>query len=151
MTIEVVTISEKIVEIEGTTAASVYVTPSPSLSIEVNATLETVIEVEAPGVAVVEVFSGSGLNENQVLGLIRSENVFANYKTQEIDEAGVTTYVGQVKTSGAWLLTKIVDTSGDLQINYANISNNETKTTFSSAWTDRSILNYALISSLTGI
>ena len=97
------------------------------------------------------VSSSSGLSEGEVLNLIREENVFANYKTQEVDDNGSTTYVGQVKTTGAWLLTRIVDTSGDLQITYANISNNGAITTFSLAWTNRASLSYTLISSLTGV
>ena len=95
--------------------------------------------------------SSSGLSEGEVLNLIREENVFANYKTQEVDDNGSTTYVGQVKTTGAWLLTKIVDASGDLQITYANISNNGASNTFSAAWTNRYSLAYTLISSLTGV
>lgn len=37
-----------------------------------------------------------GLSEGEVLNLIRSENVFANYKTQELDEADPLLFVGQV-------------------------------------------------------
>lgn len=95
--------------------------------------------------------SGSGLTQAEVLDLIQGENVFANYKTQEVDENGLTTYVGQVKTSGEWFLTKIVDTASDLQITYANISNNPASNTFSAAWTNRATLSYTLISVLTGV
>jgi len=88
---------------------------------------------------------------DEVVALIRDENVFANYKTQELDEVGTITYVGQVKTTSEWFITRITDTSGDLQIDYANVSNNATRTNFTSAWTNRASLNYTVISNLTGL
>ena len=92
-----------------------------------------------------------GLSESDVIVLIRGENVFANYKNQEVDDADPITYIGQIKVSGEWLLTKMVDTAGDLAFSYANLSNNATMTTFNLAWTNRTTLTYTLISNLTGV
>lgn len=79
-------------------------------------------------------------------------DMFANYKTHEVDDADPTTYVGQIKANtGAWLIQKIVDTSGDLQIVFANESNNGTYSTLATAWANRLTLSYTSINSLTGI
>lgn len=91
------------------------------------------------------------ITESEVLSIIRSENVFANYKTQDVDDAGLTTYVGELKPTGEWLIKRIVDTSGDLAILYANESNNPAKTSYALAWTDRASLTYNLIETLTGL
>ena len=97
------------------------------------------------------VLNSSSMTEAAVVAIIEGESVFANYKTQQLDDADPILYVGQVKSTGEWLLTKSVDTAGDLNITYANLSNNLTMTTFSLAWTDRATLTYSLISDLTGV
>jgi hypothetical protein len=97
------------------------------------------------------VLDSSSMTEATVISLIEGENMFGNYKTQKTDDNGTTLYVGQVKSSGEYLLSKTIDTSGDLEITYANLSNNLTFTTFDLAWTDRATLTYALISELTGV
>jgi hypothetical protein len=79
-------------------------------------------------------------------------DVFANYKTHEVDDADPDTYVGQIKaTNGAWLIQYISDSGGDLQITYANESNNGTHSTLASAWSNRLSLIYTTIDNLTGI
>ena len=79
-------------------------------------------------------------------------DMFANYKFYESDEDGSTTYVGTIKaTNGAWLITRYVDTAGDLTATYANESNNATQTTPTLAWSNRATLNYAAVNTLTGI
>lgn len=93
----------------------------------------------------------SGVSEEDVLTLIRGENVFANYKTQQYDESVGVSYVGKVKTSGEWLISKIDDLDPDLTVNYANESNNVTMISFNLAWTNRAVLNYTLISNLSGL
>ena len=76
--------------------------------------------------------------------------VFTNYKTNDYDVDGTTSYVGQQEiTTGVWLLQKIDDASGDLTITWANISNNALVTTYTDAWTDRATLTYNLIGDLT--
>jgi hypothetical protein len=79
-------------------------------------------------------------------------DMFANYKTQEVDDASPITYVGKKNArSGAWLIERIVDTGADSAIRYANESNNISYTTFASAWSARASLVYAEINTLTGI
>jgi hypothetical protein len=79
--------------------------------------------------------------------------MFANYKLFEYDENGSTSYQGQTKyNNNAWLITKYVETGGDITATYANVSNNGSYTTPSAAWTGRAVLNYtASIANLTGI
>lgn len=79
-------------------------------------------------------------------------DMLSNYKTHEVDDAGLTTYVGKISVrSGAWLITRIVDTDGDLAILYANQSNNPAESTLASAWPNRVALTYTQINNLTGI
>jgi hypothetical protein len=79
-------------------------------------------------------------------------DMFANYKTQEVDDASPITYVGKKNArSGAWLIERITDTGPDSAIRYANQSNNISYTTFAAAWSARAILVYAEINTLTGI
>lgn len=79
-------------------------------------------------------------------------DMLSNYKTHEVDDAGLTTYVGKINVrSGAWMINRIVDTDGDLTILYANLSNNGAYATLASAWTNRVTLNYTTINNLTGI
>jgi hypothetical protein len=80
-------------------------------------------------------------------------DMFANYKVYQTDEAGLTIYVGKIKsTNGAWLIERFVDDgSGDLTVTYANVSNNSGSTTPTTAWNNRTTLNYAAINTLTGI
>jgi hypothetical protein len=80
-------------------------------------------------------------------------DMFANYKLFEYDENGSTSYQGQTKyNNNAWLITKYVETGGDITATYANVSNNGSYTTPSTAWTARAVLNYtASIANLTGI
>lgn len=82
---------------------------------------------------------------------IEGYDVFANYKTQEVDEVSNVTYVGKLTPNGKYLIEKITDNSGDLIIQFANISNNPTQFTYSNAWGNRITLTYNLISNLTGL
>ena len=79
-------------------------------------------------------------------------DMFANYKLFEYDEDGATSYLGQIKaTNGNWLITKFVDSSGDIAATYANESNNATYTTPATAWAARASLTYEDINDLTSI
>lgn len=72
--------------------------------------------------------------------------MFADFKTNEYDVDGSTSYVGMAKPDGdVWLVQRVVDTAGDLEIRWANISNNASRTTFTLAWTNRATLTYNLI------
>jgi hypothetical protein len=79
-------------------------------------------------------------------------DMFANYKTHEVDDAGTTTYVGSINArSGAWIVQRVVDTSGDLALTYANESNNGSYSTLATAWGNRASLTYTTVDNLTGI
>ena len=79
-------------------------------------------------------------------------DMFANYKLYEYDEDGATSYLGQIKaTNGNWLITKFVDSSGDIAATYANASNNASYTTMATAWAARTGLTYEDINDLTSI
>ena len=79
-------------------------------------------------------------------------DMFANYKLFEYDEDGATSYLGQIKaTNGNWLITKFVDSSGDIAATYANASNNASYTTMATAWAARTGLTYEDINDLTSI
>lgn len=79
-------------------------------------------------------------------------DMFANYKLYEYDEDGTTSYLGQIKaTNGNWLITKFVDSSGDIAATYANESNNVAYTTMGTAWAARASLTYEDINDLTSI
>lgn len=82
---------------------------------------------------------------------IESYNLFANYKTQDVDEVLNVTYIGKLTPNGKYLIERVTDNSGDLIIQFANISNNPTQFTYSNAWGNRITLTYNLISSLTGL
>jgi hypothetical protein len=84
------------------------------------------------------------------INLVSSSSTFSDYKTNDLDTAGTTQYVGQaIPNTDSWLITKIVTTVDDYALTYANISNNATKTTYALAWTDRATLTYAQIKDLT--
>lgn len=91
------------------------------------------------------------ITEERVYDIIREENVFANYKVQDVDEVSNVTYVGKLTPNGKYLIEKITDNSGDLIIQFANISNNPARFTYSNAWENRITLTYNLISNLTGL
>ena len=82
---------------------------------------------------------------------IRDYDMFANYKTQDVDEVSNVTYVGKLTPGGKYLIERITDNSGDLVIQFANISNNPLQFTYSNAWGNRLTLTYNLISNLTGL
>ena len=109
--------------------------------------------------------SGSGVPDGGLPGQILIKNsatnqdvrwgdldMLSNYKTHEVDDAGLTTFVGKINVrNGAWIINRVVDTDGDLTILYANLSNNGAYATLASAWTNRVTLNYTTINNLTGI
>jgi len=76
----------------------------------------------------------------------KQDDIIANtkpYGTNNIDEASSTlTYVGKEDKDGVWVIQKI-DTSSGTSITYATQTNNPTYTSYSDAWTDRSLLVYS--------
>lgn len=70
------------------------------------------------------------------------------YIFHELDD-GNPTYIGSVNPAGNWIIKELVTSGQDISTKYANISNNNAKTTFSLAWADRVTLTYDLIDNLT--
>ena len=62
-------------------------------------------------------------------------------------EDGTTLYVGKAKPDGTWLLQRFVGGA----MRYANLSNNPSVSTYSSAWSGRAALNYDLFQSITAV
>ena len=64
---------------------------------------------------------------------------------QEIEESGLTTYIGLSDNKGKWLVKKLVENGNDLSVTFANISSDANRTTFTLAWTNRATLTYGSI------
>jgi len=76
-------------------------------------------------------FGGSAPPENDKWGI------------NDIDEASETlTYVGIENISGNWIIFKIDESSG-ISIRWASQNNNSSITSYSTAWQNRTTLNYA--------
>jgi hypothetical protein len=90
---------------------------------------------------------------DEQIATINIIDMFGAYKIFEYDEVGTTSYLGETKaTNNAWLITRYVESSGDITANYANVSNNATYTTPSTAWAARASLNYTgSIANLSGL
>lgn len=88
--------------------------------------------------------------ESYVNQQLEAYNVFANYKTQNVDEDGLLTYVGKQKPTGEWLIERYTASGDDIVVQYANLSNN-IGYTYSTAWTARAGLTYNFINVLTGL
>ena len=63
-----------------------------------------------------------------------SASTLADYSVNDMTDE----YFGYTKPDGTWLVKKVTDTS----VTYATVSNNGTVTSYTDAWTDKSILNY---------
>lgn len=84
------------------------------------------------------------------IAAVGSAGTFSDYKTNDLDTAGTTQYVGQaIPNSDIWLITKIVTTVDDYTLAYANVSNNASYLTYSTAWAARASLAYSAIKDLT--
>jgi len=80
-------------------------------------------------------------------------SILNTYEFHDLDKFDSTTsYIGYQDGEGQWLIKKMVKSpDGDIDMTYANISNNATKLTYSDAWTDRTTLTYEDIKNLTFI
>ncbi len=79
-------------------------------------------------------------------------NPLDKYSIAAIDEASSTvTYIGKQNTTGTWLLQRLTEAATVTSVEYANISNNGTETTYSLAWTNRATLTFTLLDNLTGV
>ena len=70
----------------------------------------------------------------------------SKFGTNDVDQASDTlTYVGQEDPEGIWAIKKIDTTSGT-EIRYATNINNDSYTSYTSAWTDHTSLVYGTFS-----
>ncbi len=75
--------------------------------------------------------------------------IIKDYITHDLDEASSPiTYIGKLNNAGDWLLVKMDETS-ELDLTYANISNNISYTTYATAWAARASLTYEDLDQLT--
>lgn len=76
----------------------------------------------------------------------------ADYLFQDLDDTGTgTSYSGNVAVDGKYLIKRIVETGPDVQVRYANISNNGSVLTYADAWTSRASLVFNYIHILSNI
>lgn len=66
-----------------------------------------------------------------------SASTLADFSVNDISE-GTTSYFGNTKPDGTWLVKKLTDTS----VSYATVSNNGAVTTYTDAWTNKATLTY---------
>ena len=91
-------------------------------------------------------------------GFIDSENPLhisrgsiADYTLQDVDQPSSTLdYLGKEKNDGTWLVVEIDSSSGN-SFRYANESNNNSYTTYTTAYAARASLTYDLLEELTGL
>ena len=70
-----------------------------------------------------------------------------HYATNDVDTPDpTTTYEGLEDSDGGWQIVQMVKTGNVLSNRFATNKNNLTYTTYSDAWTDRTLLDYDLYS-----
>lgn len=71
------------------------------------------------------------------------------YVFHDYDDTGTSvSYIGYMKDDGTWLMKQMTD-NVDINLLYANISNNATYATYTLAWAARVSLNYTELENLT--
>lgn len=75
-----------------------------------------------------------------------AKSVVDHFGVNNIEEASATiTYIGKEDTYGIWMILKINSASGKV-FTYATQKNNDSYSTYASAWTDRVDLDYGTYS-----
>jgi len=73
-----------------------------------------------------------------------------SYILNDYEVASATlTYLGKEKSDGTWLLVSIDGSTG--QFRFANVSNNSSLTTYTTAYAARATLTYDVLENLTGL
>jgi len=76
-------------------------------------------------------------------------DIIKDYITHDLDEASnPISYIGKLNNDGDWLLVKMNETS-QLDLTYANVSNNSSYSTYATAYAARASLTYADLDQLT--
>lgn len=78
-------------------------------------------------------------------GISGVNDMFYEYAVNDVDDAGSgITYICMSKSNAStWLVKKVTEVSNDIDIKYANISNNPSVTTYTQAYTARATLTYS--------
>lgn len=69
-----------------------------------------------------------------------SASTLAEFQVNDIED-DTTSYFGFTEPDGTWLVKKVTDTL----VSYATVTNNDTVTSYTDAWTDRATLTYGRI------
>ena len=97
------------------------------------------------------VITGNNLQESleKIDRKIVSNVIFGNYKTHDVVEDGDIVYVGNMNTSGDWYIKKVVtDILGDISIRYTNNYASSVNYDYTSAFINKTELNYVPLSGL---
>lgn len=74
-------------------------------------------------------------------------NALGQYQTNDTSNTELSPYyVGKEDDDGDWFVMKVTTTAGAISIRYASHKNNNSYTTYSTAWTDRTSLTYGTYS-----
>ena len=87
----------------------------------------------------------------QLATLTPTNSPLDKYKIQDQDASGTVKYYGFAFASGQYYLLKQDTTTSTPTYRYANVGNNGTYTTYTSAWTGRAALTYDYLFNLTGL
>ncbi len=77
-----------------------------------------------------------------------SEYVFDKYNLNNLEDA-IPLYAGFADSTGKYLIKRFNESTGSMD--YANISNNPSVTTYADAWTNRATLTYSKFHEITGV
>lgn len=103
------------------------------------------------GKVALDVYDNNSAGGGGVTQVVDSGIILNTYAFHDLDEAAAgITYIGYKDGNGAWLIKKMDESATpDIQMLYANESNNVTHATYTSAWTNRATLTYNEIDALT--
>ena len=111
--------------------------------------VETRLYNQAQGEALKRDSSGSRYLV-EVIGSGGSSTDLKTYILNDFEVASSTlTYLGKEKNNGTWLVVSIDSSTG--QFRFANVSNNSSLTTYTTAYAARATLTYDILENLTGL
>jgi len=132
----------------GTSGFSITNTPGAQdvvadIEIEYNANKNPIYKGQELRGMIFNLFSGKYENKQASISSV------ADYEFQDMSDSGTgIIYVGSKSKSGNYLIKKITEIGTDVEVRFANISNNAGNATYASAWTNRATLAYTYSSDL---
>ena len=103
-----------------------------------------IVNTEIP----VEVTNTSGIPVSMTLELTDKVSTLDLYMLNNLEDA-TPLYAGMSESTGKWLVKRFNESTGAMD--YANLSNNPSITTYATAWTNRASLIYSKFHALTGV